>query len=61
MTASHYSILAASVFAVVAVLQFVRAIKRWPVTIGTSSIPIWASWLASAVAIILSWLGFAAS
>lgn len=61
MTATQYSLLAALVFALVAILQFVRAIARLPITIGTTSIPIWASWVACAVAIILVWLGYAAS
>jgi hypothetical protein len=44
MIAHHYAILAALIFTLVAVLQLVRALKRWPVTIGTTSIPVWVSW-----------------
>jgi hypothetical protein len=61
MTSGHYSLLAALIFAFVAALQLVRTIRRWPVTIGTTSIPIWVSWVACVVAAILAWLGFAAS
>ena len=62
MTAKNFSLLAALIFAVVAVLQFIRAISGAPVTIGTTiSIPLWASWVACVVAAILAWLGFAAS
>jgi protein-S-isoprenylcysteine O-methyltransferase Ste14 len=61
MTAAQYSLLAALIFAFVAVLQFVRAVAGLPVTIGRTSIPIWASWVACGVAIILTWLGYAAS
>jgi hypothetical protein len=61
MIASHYSLLAALIFALVAVLQIGRAVARLPITIGQTSIPIWASWVACVVAIILAWLGFAAS
>jgi hypothetical protein len=61
MTATHYSVLAALIFALVAILQFIRAIAGLPIIIGKISIPIWASWLACAVAIILAWLGYAAS
>jgi hypothetical protein len=61
MTASHYALLAALIFALVAVLQFVRAVGGLPVTVGQTSIPIWASWVACAVALILAWLGYAAS
>jgi hypothetical protein len=61
MTASHYSLLVALIFALAAILQIVRAVKRLPVTIGQTSIPVWASWVACGVAITLAWLGYAAS
>lgn len=61
MTAAQYSLLATLIFALVAVLQFIRAITGLPITIGRTSIPIWASWVACVVAIILAWLGFVAS
>jgi hypothetical protein len=59
MTAANYSLLAAVIFAVVALLQMVRAVRGLPVTIGQTSVPIWASWVACGVAIILAWLGYA--
>jgi hypothetical protein len=46
MTAEHYSLLAALIFTLVAVLQTVRAVVNLPVTIGQTAIPIWASWVA---------------
>jgi len=61
MTATQYSLLVALIFAVAAVLQLARAIAGLPVTIGQTSVPIWASWLACGVAILLAWLGYAAS
>ena len=61
MIAANYALLAAAIFAVVAILQMVRAVMALPVTIGQTSIPIWASWVACAVAIILAWLGYSAS
>jgi hypothetical protein len=61
MTATQYSLLAVLIFALVAVLQFLRAISGLPITIGRTSIPIWASWVACGVAIVLAWLGYAAS
>ncbi len=61
MTAANYSQLAAIIFTLVAILQLVRAAKGLPVTIGQTSIPIWASWIACGVAVILASLGFAAS
>jgi len=61
MTAGHYSLLAGLIFGLVAILQAVRAAKGLPVTVGRTSIPIWASWIACVVAIILAWLGYSAS
>ena len=61
MTAANYSLLAAVIFALVAILQMVRAAKELPVTIGQTSVPIWASWVACGVAVVLASLGFAAS
>src|SRR5690242_19627328 len=44
MSAKDYSRLAAIIFAIVALLQLVRAVSGWPITIGaTTSIPLWAS------------------
>jgi hypothetical protein len=62
MTTKNFSLLAAAIFAIVAVLQFARAVSGAPVSIGsTISIPVWASWIACIVAAALAWLGFSAS
>jgi hypothetical protein len=61
MTAQKFSLLAALIFAVVAALQLARAVSGLPVTIGTASLPLWASLIAALVAGGLAWLGFAAS
>jgi putative Mn2+ efflux pump MntP len=62
MTAKSYSRLAALIFAVVAVLQVIRAASGWPITVGaTTSIPLWASWVACVIAGVLAWVGFDAS
>jgi len=62
MSAKDYSRLAAIIFAIVALLQLVRAVSGWPITIGaTTSIPLWASWVACVVAAVLAWFGFNAS
>jgi hypothetical protein len=52
-----YSHLAGMVFALVAVLQLARALAGWPVQIGTTAIPLWASWVAFVVAAGLAWFG----
>jgi hypothetical protein len=61
MTATSYSRLAAAIFAVVALLQLIRALAGWPVTVGDTTIPLWPSWVACVVAAGLAWLGFTAS
>ena len=59
MTARNFSLLAALIFAIVAVLQFARAVSGAPITVGTTiSIPVWGSWIACLVAAALAWLGF---
>jgi len=60
MTARNYARLAASIFAIIAVLQLARAASGLPVTVGTTTIiPLWASWIACFVAAGLAWLGLA--
>jgi hypothetical protein len=61
MTAAQYSFLVASFFALGAVLQIVRAVAGLPITVGQTSIPIWVSWVACGVAIVLAWLGYTSS
>lgn len=65
MSAQGYTRLASLVFAVIAVLQLIRAVLGWPITVGTGwgpiSIPLWPSWLAFAAVGLLAWLGFTAS
>ena len=62
MTAKNFARLAALIFAIVAVLQLARAVSGLPITISaTTSIPVWASWIACIVAAGLAWLGYDAS
>ena len=49
MTAKNYARLAAVIFAIVAVLQLGRALSGLPVTVGATSIPLWASWIAASL------------
>jgi hypothetical protein len=57
----QYCRLAGAVFAIVAVLQLVRSLAGWPVTVAGAAIPVWASWIAFVLAGALAWAGFAAS
>ena len=61
MSAQGYARLAAVVFAIVAILQLLRAFAGWPVTVGTAVVPVWLSWIAFIVAGALAWLGLGAS
>jgi hypothetical protein len=61
MNPRNYALLAAIVFAIVAMLQLLRAVGGWPLTIATTSVPLSASWIAGALAGVLAILGFAAS
>ena len=64
MTAKNFnfSLLAAVIFAIVAILQLARALSGAPITIGTTfSVPVWASWIACIIAAALAWIGFGAA
>ena len=61
MKATSYAMLAATLFAIISVLQLVRALAGWPVTVGGAMIPVWASWIAFVVAGALAWIGFIAA
>lgn len=60
MTARSFSILAAVIFMIIALLQLTRALAGWEITVGTTAVPLWPSWLAGLVAVTLAWLGFTA-
>jgi hypothetical protein len=60
-----YTHLAASIFAIIAVLQVVRAILGWSITVemggGSRSLALWPSWIAFVAFTVLAWLGFSAA
>ena len=45
-----YEAASAAIFALVCILQLLRALNQWPVQIGEWQIPVWASWLAAVLA-----------
>ena len=62
MTAKNFSLLAAVIFAIVAILQLARALSGAPIIVGTTfPVPVWASWIACIIAAALAWIGFRAS
>ena len=61
MSAQGYARLAATIFAIIALLKLARAFAGWPVTVSGMTMPLWPSWVAFVVAGVLAWLGFRAS
>ena len=62
MNARSYSRLAALLFGIIAVVQFIRAAGGWQIVVnGTTSVPVWLSWIACVVIAGLAWVGFDAS
>jgi hypothetical protein len=61
MEAKSYSRLAAAIFALIGLLQLVRALAGWAITINGIPLPVWPSWIAGGVALVLAWVGFSAS
>jgi hypothetical protein len=59
--ARTYSALAATIFAVVAAMQFAHAFGRWPVLVGSIDIPAGASWVALLGASLLAALEYVAA
>jgi hypothetical protein len=53
-----FSIVAAVIFAVVALLHLLRILLNWAIVIGTWSAPMWLSWIGLLVAGGLSVFGF---
>ncbi|MDQ2946262.1 MAG: hypothetical protein M3Y27_10030 [Acidobacteriota bacterium] len=49
MQKSTYPIISGIIFAIVALLQLLRAIEQWPVQIASFAAPVWISWLAAIV------------
>ena len=43
----RYLVISATVFAVVGIAHLVRAIERWPITVGPWNVPVDLSWLAA--------------
>jgi len=48
----------AIIFLVIGVLHLWRAISSWPMNIGSWVVPIWASYVAGIILLLLSWKGF---
>ena len=61
MTMRAFCTLAAAIFALIALLQLLRIVMGWSVTLNGVDVPLWVSWIAVAVAGALSLVGFRAA
>ncbi len=59
MNRGTFCIVAAVIFAIVALLHLLRVYMGWPVVIGDWSAPMWVSWIALVVAGVLAIWGLA--
>jgi hypothetical protein len=61
MAAHNFARLAAVIFAIIALLQLLRAITGFEIVVGGETMPVWPSWIVAIVAGFLAYLGFTAS
>ncbi len=61
MTAKSFSMLVAVIFAIGAVVQFLRIAMGWTIIVNGMPLPYWPSWIAVVVLAALSFLGFRAA
>ena len=61
MTIRAFCTLAAAIFALIALLQLIRIVMGWSVTLNGLDVPFWPSWIAVTVAAALSFVGFRAA
>lgn len=54
MNEKYYLVISATIFALVALVHFVRLFSHWSFQIGTVSVPLWGSWLAVLIGATLS-------
>jgi hypothetical protein len=61
MTAKSFALVAAAVFALVAVVQLLRIAMGWTIAFNGTPIPFWPSAIAVVVATLLAIVGFRAA
>ncbi|NJR62241.1 MAG: hypothetical protein HC769_27515 [Cyanobacteria bacterium CRU_2_1] len=54
MSERNYLLVSAILFALLALLHLVRVITHWSIQIGTVTFPLWGSWLALLIGVVLS-------
>ncbi len=58
MTHRTFSLVAAVLFSLVALLHAFRLLRGWQVTIEGAVVPVWISWIGLAIAAYLAYEGF---
>jgi len=53
MNARTYLMISGVIFGLVAILHLIRVINGWAFLVGSWSVPMWASWLGTAVPAVL--------
>jgi uncharacterized membrane protein len=53
-----FSLVTATIFALIALLHAARLLRGWQVTIEGTVVPIWISWIGLAIAAYLAYQGF---
>ena len=61
MTAKSFALVAAAIFALVAVVQLLRIAMGWAITFNGTAVPFWPSAIAVVVAALLAIVGFRAA
>ena len=61
MNPKNYSRLASAIFGIVALLQLVRVLLAWEITLNGIPIPLFVSGVAAFVALMMAWLSYNAS
>ncbi len=54
----NFSLITATLFSLIALLQVLRPLRGWQVTIGDVVVPLWISWIGLTVATYLAYQGF---
>lgn len=47
---TNYVVVSGAIFGLIAILQAIRAINRWPVQVASFQVPVLASWVVAAIA-----------
>jgi hypothetical protein len=61
MDPKNYSRLAAAIFGIIALLQLIRVLLAWEITLNGVPIPLFVSGMVAFIGIVMAWLGFGAS